>query len=237
MDGYIDFHSHILPGTDHGCANADQALFMLREAEKTGILTMIATPHFYPNQDNAKSFLERRRVGLDILSSVYDGPIKILEASETQLTPELFRLDCLKELCIQGTSILLTELPRGFENWVPDALFRLSAAANVTPLLAHADRYYFSRKDGKRQKHIADMGILSQINAASIIDIFSRKKALEMIKSGFGAVLGSDAHYNGNNPGDYAKACSILSKKLGTDFLARIMKNGADMISGQGLNT
>ncbi len=45
MDGYVDIHSHILPGIDDGPSDLEGSVAMARAAADVGISTMAATPH------------------------------------------------------------------------------------------------------------------------------------------------------------------------------------------------
>ena len=56
----IDVHCHVLPGIDDGSRSVEMSIDMLHEMKKQGIDKVIATPHFYPMNDNVKMFLERR---------------------------------------------------------------------------------------------------------------------------------------------------------------------------------
>ena len=48
----IDFHSHILPGIDDGSKNTQMSLAMIEEEKKQGVHTIVATPHFYADEDS-----------------------------------------------------------------------------------------------------------------------------------------------------------------------------------------
>lgn len=43
--GYIDIHSHILPGLDDGSKSVKQSIEMLKIANSQGITSIVATPH------------------------------------------------------------------------------------------------------------------------------------------------------------------------------------------------
>ena len=45
MNGYVDIHSHVLPGIDDGPGELDGALAMARAAAQAGTQTLVATPH------------------------------------------------------------------------------------------------------------------------------------------------------------------------------------------------
>ena len=44
--GYIDIHSHILPGVDDGARDMDMTEELLRAELEEGVTKIIATPHF-----------------------------------------------------------------------------------------------------------------------------------------------------------------------------------------------
>ena len=53
----IDFHSHILPGVDHGCASTEEFTAQLALMRSSGVDVAVATPHFYPEQTSIEDFL------------------------------------------------------------------------------------------------------------------------------------------------------------------------------------
>ena len=55
----IDIHSHILPCVDDGSESIEESLQLLQIMKEQGITAVIATPHFYPHEDNLDDFLEK----------------------------------------------------------------------------------------------------------------------------------------------------------------------------------
>ena len=43
--GFVDIHSHVLPGLDDGCKNMTQSIELIQEMQKLGFSELIATPH------------------------------------------------------------------------------------------------------------------------------------------------------------------------------------------------
>ena len=57
--GFVDIHSHILPGIDDGSKCIEDSLQMVKELNKLGFKKIIGTPHTYPGlYDNTKSKIE-----------------------------------------------------------------------------------------------------------------------------------------------------------------------------------
>ena len=57
-----DLHCHILPGMDDGAKDMDTAISLLEMLKKQDVTDVIATPHFYPESDNAEEFIEKTTV-------------------------------------------------------------------------------------------------------------------------------------------------------------------------------
>ena len=50
--GFVDIHSHILPGIDDGAKNIEESIKLISEMKKMGFSKIIATPHIYPGLYN-----------------------------------------------------------------------------------------------------------------------------------------------------------------------------------------
>ena len=48
MAGYVDIHSHVLPGVDDGSPSVEVSLAMLEVAIGQGVGAMVLTPHLRP---------------------------------------------------------------------------------------------------------------------------------------------------------------------------------------------
>ena len=57
----IDWHSHILPGMDDGSHDVTESLCLINMQMAQGVRTVIATPHFYADDETVASFLDRRK--------------------------------------------------------------------------------------------------------------------------------------------------------------------------------
>ena len=62
--GFVDIHSHVLPGIDDGAKDIKESIELLKGMKKLGFSKVIGTPHTYPGlyNDSAnsikKSFME-----------------------------------------------------------------------------------------------------------------------------------------------------------------------------------
>ena len=74
----IDFHTHVLPCVDDGSQSMEESLAMLSAMREQGVTTVIATPHFYANDDSIDSFLARRDGAYASLASACENAPRII---------------------------------------------------------------------------------------------------------------------------------------------------------------
>ena len=209
IDFSLDYHAHILPGCDHGSDSIETSLKQLEMAAAVGIKTVCATPHFYPHKESVDGFLQRRTKTADLLINNLPN-----EAPQVQLGAEVLicdgieKMDGLSCLCREGTKELLVEMP--FYEWTDsiwDTLYCLCERQDVHVVLAHADRY---PKDYIEQ--LAKDGVPLQINVASLMKRFNRRKYLNWIENGYVKYLGSDIHMLCDEYQKWAKCRKLLGK-------------------------
>ena len=179
-------------------------------AHKAGIDQIVATPHFYPQNESCADFLARREQAYSQLLQAHRGKPEVLLGAEVQLHLGLERIEGLEKLCIQGTNVLLLELPpnfsvRKFDQTIDSLLF----GRDLTVVLAHVDRY--------PQMHIdflLDLGCLAQINAQALCHLRSSMRCSRWLSSDSVVALGSDMHGTDVGYRDFLKA----KKRLGDSY-------------------
>ncbi len=227
MSTGIDFHSHIIPGADHGCAASEEAAQQLIMMRNAGIATVVATPHFYPAQHEVKDFLARVNAGVARLlpKRPADAP-RLLLGAEVLLCPNLHEMPDFDRLCIRGTRVLLLELPFSGCN---DALFETVGeilALGYTVVLAHIDRYV--RNYGDQIDRLLSMGAWAQVNASSLTGFFDRKRLMPYLLSEHVVAFGSDLH------GQDQKAINAYAalQKLPHGLFDRICERTSALLEG-----
>lgn len=223
---YVDFHSHILPGADHGSPNLKTSLAQLRHAKEADVDTIIATPHFYIEEDSVKSFLERREAAFSYLEENNDSGIKIIKGAEVQLAIGLSELEGLEKLCIGDTKHILLEFPpEPWPYWMFDFVSDIIEKRGLIPIIAHIDRY----SERGREK-ILSLSAMFQLNAESVVGFGREKKEnLTLARQGRIHALGSDTHGSGESS---YKAFSKAVKRIGepieqiTDISRKILAKG-----------
>ena len=141
-NGITDFHSHILPGADHGSKNRETTKRQLEILKSIGVERVVATPHFYPQIDSVESFLEKRAAAVERLQSIYDAKMPtVFPGAEVLVCPGIDHMQHLDKLCIPGTDVILLEMPMsGWSAEIIETVRRISASGLVA-VMAHIDRY------------------------------------------------------------------------------------------------
>ena len=137
----IDWHTHILPGMDDGSRDPAESLAMLEALASQGIRTVIATPHFYANDESLATFLERRQQAMDRLQAAGVSKPRILLGAEVRYYQGISRLEGLKELRIRGSKLLLLEMP--MTKWTQSMvreLIEMAGRSSIRIVLAHVER-------------------------------------------------------------------------------------------------
>lgn len=213
----VDFHSHVLPRMDDGSHSVSESIEMLRAEANSGITKVAATPHFYAELDTPTSFLERRREAYEKLSEKLTPDLpEILLGAEVAYFEGMKNCEELREMAIGDTGLLLVELPLG--NWTErmfTELLQVGEQLQLTPLIAHIDRYGASRSDLNLVKRFVRFGGLVQANASSFLHFASAGRMIKMINDNLVHLLGSDCHNVSTRPPNLGEAVEKINKKAG----------------------
>lgn len=228
----IDFHSHILPGIDDGSRNLEESLALLRQMREQGITTVVATPHFYADEQSIDSFLQRRMDAFNrLMAQCTDTMPRVLLGAEVLYYNGISRLEGLDKLCIDGTRILLLELP--FTRWSSTVLREVLEIANnmnLTVVLAHIERYMRYQRRGVFDELYRN-GVIMQVNAPYFADRSGRRAALRQLGAGQIHLLGTDCHGVDNRPPRMAEALDVIRKKYGEGLIEELNDYATELLS------
>ena len=216
----IDFHSHILPSVDDGSKDVDETLRLLSMLSQQGIDTVLATPHFDAEKESAEEFILRRQDSYNKLKpSLSKDMPKIILGAEVAYYDGISSLSGLDKLCIEGTNLLLLEMPMcRWSEYALGELKDLSCTKGYTVLLAHIERY-MGDQSPRVFKQLAQLGILMQVNASFFTGIFSKRKAINMLCKGEINAIGSDCHNTTTRAPHIGSAFDVIRNKLGEGFI------------------
>ena len=228
----IDWHSHILLGMDDGSRDVAESLALLRMLSEQGADTVVATPHFYANDEDVSTFLDRRKESFDVLQKNLepDAP-KIVLGAEVRYYPGISRMSELKRLCIEGSKLLLLEMVMSkWSDYTVRELTELAGSGNLTVVLAHIERF-MDLQSSKVLDRLYESGILMQVNASFFTERGTRRKALAMMKNNGIHFVGSDCHNVTYRPPHIGNAFEIIEKKFGSDYISEMNGYGYSMLA------
>jgi protein-tyrosine phosphatase len=212
---------------DDGSASLEESLAMLELLKRQGVDTVIATPHFYANEESVQEFLDRRKARFDELcQSIAESNTCILCGAEVKFYPGISRMEGLELLAIEGTNLLLLEMP--FAKWSDHTLRELYELANMRGLkivIAHVERY-LSMQNKDVLNELSERGLLVQVNASFFSRISTKKKAIKLLGAGFIQFIGSDCHNMTTRPPKLDSAYELIQRKFGEEFFKHMNEYG-----------
>ena len=225
---YFDFHTHILPGADHGSTGAADTIAEMRELYELGAGIAVATPHFYPASMNIRKFRSIRAAAVNEFEKLRRPewcPTCI--GAEVAVCRYLERMPELDELCIDGTSVILLEMP--FTKWSDAVLDTVGAIRDggFTVIFAHLDRYVPEAAEA-----LFALGMKGQLNLSALgtRNPWKRKRLMRWIDNGDIVAVGSDIHTTAVRDDRAATERGLAA--LGSGRLEQLAHTTADLLRG-----
>lgn len=194
-NGFVDIHSHILPGIDDGAKDVNQSLELIKEIKKLGFSKIIGTPHTYNGiYDNTNDTISK---SYQSLSNKLNSNLNITFASEYMIENSLIERVKKKTILTLKDNYVLVEMsfiapPINLY----DIIYEIKVNGYI-PILAHPERYLFidSLKEFFKLKKY---GCLFQANLLSTTDYYGvnvRKNLDRLLKNNAIDFVGSDIHH------------------------------------------
>lgn len=232
MLGYIDIHSHILPGIDDGSADEKQTRSMLKDAYAQGIRTICATPHFRPSMFRVS--LSKRQSAFELTQSIAAEmfpDMKIFLGNELYYAEDGF--DYIKDgVCktMAETRYVLVEFGTSIDYTLLKKRINRFVMEGYIPIIAHIERYDNVRTDIERVEELIEAGAYIQVNAEGICESSFpvRKFVKKLLKYELVHFMASDSHNDTNRSYNFDKAFSYIIKKYGESYLDKLMYYNPD---------
>lgn len=230
----IDIHCHILPGVDDGAKSMEQSMEMIDIAYENGIDTIIATPHHMPEGRNVSPTGIKERVAkLQAYADEKDYDMTILAGNEIYYHSDVPELLDENQICtLAGTNCVLVEFsPMDESRYIRNSLSELQNMG-YAPIIAHVERYVSLMKAPfEKLQELRDMGILIQVNAASVMGGFGKatKSTVEkLLKNRLVDFIATDAHSNGTRSPKIRECAEYLSGKYSPDYVEALLYDNAE---------
>ena len=199
-EGFVDIHSHILPGIDDGAKNISQSIQLIQDMKNLGFGKMIATPHTMAGVwDNSYENIKESYEGLT--NKIEPGQSDISFASEYLIDSSfLEKIQSQKLLCLKDNYVLVELSYLQAPTNLFEILFELQLKGYI-PVLAHPERYSYFFNDFKAFEKLKSAGCLFQLNLMSTVGHYgadSVRIADKLLREKVIDYVGSDIHHAGH---------------------------------------
>ncbi len=224
--GFVDIHSHMLPGFDDGARSLEECLSMAGAAVRGGITGVIATPHFDlegdpPGFEAVARVLEEvneRLEGEGVGLTMYPGAELRLSAALLKPRELLPDLDCAT-LNRRGRHLLIDLSMVDYPLATEEVFFRLQLAG-YDPVLAHPERNHYIHSHFETLERLVERGVYLQVNAGSLAGQYGRKverTAWRILEARLPHLVASDGHAPSSRGLDLKRFRSAVAGRLGEE--------------------
>lgn len=197
--GFVDIHSHVLPGLDDGCKNMTQSIELIQEMQKLGFSELIATPHTMTGVWENTS--EGIKESWNSLNDTQKLSMPLNYASEYLIDNNfLDRMQKGDLLCLKDQRVLVELSYFQAPINLFEILFELQLKGYI-PVLAHPERYNYYFSDFKIFEKLKKAGCLFQLNLMSVVGHYgpeTMKMSDRLLGANFIDYVGSDIHHKGH---------------------------------------
>lgn len=198
-NGYVDIHSHLLPGIDDGSKDEADTLTLVNQLKEYGFTQFVTTPHVLTGvwnntregilgkEETTRAFLKGQGIG---------NPFK---AAAEYLIDDVF-LKRIKEeplLTVKDNHVLVEMSYLNAPAQLYDALFQMQLEG-YTPIMAHPERYVFNHNNPEEYNKLKRAGCKFQVNLLSVTGYYGKpvfEMAQKLLNDGMIDFAGSDAHH------------------------------------------
>lgn len=198
--GYIDIHSHVLPGIDDGADTVSTSATLLQSMQDLGMQQIIATPHTLPNvwENTSETILESYTHLQKEAAAITKG-VQLRASSEYFLDAHFMETTLAQDdiLPLKGKKVLVELSYMNPPINLKEILFAIQVKG-YDPVLAHPERYLYYHNDFDKYEELKNAGCSFQLNLLSTVGHYGGPVAAvadELLKSGLIDYTGSDIHH------------------------------------------
>lgn len=231
----IDLHCHIIPWIDDGAADAATACAMAIHAYRSGVDTIVATPHcnLYGRRScwgqnyRGRSYTEVFSLFRALLRQ-HHIPLTVLPGAELFADPDNLRklLDERRVVTLNHSRYLLTEFDFFSRGETISAALALIARRGYVPVVAHPERYRAVQEDPQLAVRWFRAGYVLQLNKGSLLGRLgsgAQEVSAFLLSRGLAHVIASDAHDMRYRPTGFVTLLSFLEGRCDRAYLELLL--------------
>jgi len=222
----IDIHCHVLPEVDDGARDLQEAIALVRLAQRDGIRELVLTPHIYAGRfDNSLEDLEPRFAAFARLIRSKDIDVTLHLGAEVHLLPESLALIEAGGVPFVGSwagerALLLELHDARIPPFAANAIRHLRRRG-LRPIIAHPERNRAVMADADCLAPLIAAGCLLQLTAGSLVGAFgarAQQSSFELLDRRWVQFVASDAHNQLYRPPMMKRARAALVARHGEEL-------------------
>ena len=229
----IDLHCHILPLVDDGAEDAAVACAMAKHCLRSGVDTVVATPHcnlFGARENFAGRSYEECLGMFRALLRQHKIPLKVLPGAElfahSSNLGEL--LDGRRVVTLNRSRYLLTEFNfRSHPDSIETSLDRIARRGYI-PVIAHPERYEAVQEEPELAARWFQKGYIIQLNKGSLLGRLGHGAydcSTLLLRSGVAHVIASDAHNMNTRPTGFLSLIPLLRQLCPQEYIDLLLQD------------
>ncbi len=199
--GFVDIHSHLLPGIDDGAKNLQSSIELIQKMSSYGIKNFITTPHVlgdvYPN--SSKTIKEKLLEVQNELKRQNISDVTISAAAEYMMDEQFVKLLEKDDILTLKDNYVLVEMSYFSAPFnLYEVLFEIQLKG-YKPILAHPERYNFYHTNFENYYKLKKAGCLFQLNLLSLTPQYGnnvQKISSKLLNEGLYDFVGTDTHHS-----------------------------------------
>ena len=194
LEGFCDYHCHLLPGVDDGVKEMDETLHVLQMWETIGMKEAWLTPHIMEDIPNETNSLKN---DFEKVKAQYTGALRLYLAAENMMDNLFLQRLEQHDLLLMGKGRRHLLVETSYYNPPMDMQKTIESIKenSYIPVLAHPERYQYM--DMRHYKEWKDKGVLMQLNVPSLVGAYGPEvqwKAERLLDKGMYDYCGTDTH-------------------------------------------
>lgn len=233
--GFVDIHTHILPGVDDGATDLNNALKLLEMARKDGTTDVFLTPHYRGRfRRNTPQQLRQCFEKLNAEVRQLFPEMKLYLGNEAAMDREIGeKVAEGRVLPLNDSRYVLLEFDYGCSRiQVIDGIMEIFSCG-YRPIIAHAERYDIFLTNKKLADEVLQMGALIQLNADSILGkcgLRTKWCCRRMLKQGTVHFIASDGHDVEDRQPLLGECFRYVSKHYGEGYAWALFRDNAQAL-------
>ena len=208
-------------------------LDILEAMHSQGITSVIATPHFYPHEDNLEDYNKKIQTAFNDLKlhTANKNLPEIYLGCEILYYTGISKAQSIGNFTINDSDYLLLELnPFSIDKTLFEELLYLKEVRGIIPIIAHVERYHKSRKYKALLDLIRQNNILCQVNATSFFSKDYAKTLKKLFALNCVTYIGTDSHSMQKRPPLLKHALEKITESYGTKVRDKLIHNADELL-------